>query len=280
MPADRTSNAVSVTTGIVAIFKRELRANRNRFLSWTIPLGILVFFAISIFPDMAKEGLIDMKMQALPEGLRNAMGFGAVDLNEAIGFYGSAISLYVTLVGGMFAALLGASALSKEESARTAEFLLSKPVSRGAIVLGKASAVFLYVLLFNLIISLISFAALEVYASGQYALDVFLWVSVAHTLVVASLAGVGFFASALLSKARTVLPIAMGAVLGTYLLGAFSQIGDGLAFLGWFSPFQYAESSAIIARAGLPPSALMLGVLAVGGVAGAYVLYGNKDISA
>ena len=275
-----TVEAASAFDGILSIVKRELRANRNRFLSWTIPLGLLVFMALSMFPEMAKQGLIDAKLKAMPEALRTAMGFGKINLNEAMGFYGSAISLYVTLVGGMFAALLGANALAKEESERTAEFLLTKPVSRGAIVVGKAGAVIAYVVLFNLVMTLVSYLALEAYASGQYAMDTFLAVSVAHLLIVATLAALGFFASALLSRSRSVLPIAMGGVLGTYLLGVFSQISDGMAVLGWFSPFQYAASADIVEAGGLPAGALALFVLTVGGFVGAYWLYGRKDITA
>ena len=54
---------------------------------------------------------------------------------------------YIVMAGGIYAAILGVSALVKEESEGTIEFLYSKPVTRSKIVTSKilASAVIFFI---------------------------------------------------------------------------------------------------------------------------------------
>ena len=64
-----------------------------------------------------------------PEPVRKALGLSVDSISSILGFY-SYIFLYITLCGAIQAMNLGTSIISKEVSEKTADFLLTKPVTR------------------------------------------------------------------------------------------------------------------------------------------------------
>lgn len=67
-------------------------------------------------------------------------GLGADDISfaEVLDFFTYVIP-YITLFASIYAMLLGAGILSKEEDEKTIDFLLAKPVTRSAILSQKRS---------------------------------------------------------------------------------------------------------------------------------------------
>src|SRR5262245_59447155 len=109
------------------VLRRELRAGRKSFLGWTIPSALLLLLGMSAFPTIS-QGTIDINamMKNLPTGLKAAFGLGALDMKTGVGYFALRSYLMTALIGGIYAALLGATILAKEQGDRTAEFLLTK----------------------------------------------------------------------------------------------------------------------------------------------------------
>ena len=81
---------------------------------------------------------------------------GGIALGTLLGFYAVECGNVLGLGGAMFAAMTGACALSREERERTADFLLSHPVSRAQVALQKLAAVLLEVLVMNAVLLAVS----------------------------------------------------------------------------------------------------------------------------
>ena len=116
------------------LYLKELKRNRKTFWIWTaIVLGFTVM-VLSIYPSMKGMGddLTNM-MSNIPDELRKAMGMDEQTWSSIIGFYSTYFGIYIVLLTGIYTMSTGATIVSKEEKDRTAEFLLTKPISRKSI---------------------------------------------------------------------------------------------------------------------------------------------------
>ncbi|MCL2177197.1 MAG: ABC transporter permease [Firmicutes bacterium] len=120
------------------IFKFEILRNRTSTLVWTgVTAGIILLLMLA-FPLMM--GIIpDYEMQYVE-------GYGYTRVDTDLGVVGTSIGYFafqyglLQLVGVMFASLLGFSILSSEERDKTAEFLLTQPITRASIWFSKFAA--------------------------------------------------------------------------------------------------------------------------------------------
>ena len=114
------------------MFLHELKAYRKSTIIWTCSLIALVVLFLSMFPTFSKEAdAFKEIMEGFPEPVRKALGLSVDSMSSILGFY-SYIFLYITLCGAIQAMNLGTSIVSKEVREKTADFLLTKPVTRTA----------------------------------------------------------------------------------------------------------------------------------------------------
>jgi len=105
--------------------------------------------------------------------------------------------------------------LAKEENEKTIEFLYAKPISRNQIVTGKLLACLTYIVLFDLLVHTATFISIEVVCQEDYSMAVFWSLALAAFLAHTSLASLGYLASAVMTKSKRALPLAMGLALAT-----------------------------------------------------------------
>ncbi|MDN4075082.1 ABC transporter permease subunit [Fictibacillus terranigra] len=114
------------------IFLHELKVNRKSMLIWAFALAAVTVLFFSIYPSVEKDGDQFIKvLQNYPEGVLKALGVQISTITSLLGFY-SYFFLYVMLCGAIQAMNLGTGILSKEVSGKTAEFILTKPVTRAS----------------------------------------------------------------------------------------------------------------------------------------------------
>src|SRR5690554_4755154 len=144
------------------LFQREFKRNLKGLLLWSIIIGGLVILTLSVYPQFAvqQQGFDDF-MQAFPEGFMKAFGMDRVSLTTPLGFYAIECYLMTTLFGSIYAVSLGSNIVSKEENEKTAEFLLSKPITRANIISQKLLLVLVNLILFNVLNVLISYVGLS-----------------------------------------------------------------------------------------------------------------------
>ena len=136
--------------------KHELRQGKLSLLIWTLSIGFLMAVCIFLFPEMKSQMEDVNKIFASMGSFTAAFGMDRLNFGTLIGFYSVECGNILGLGGAFFAALTAASILAKEEKDRTAEFLLTHPVSRFRVVTEKLFAVLIQLIIMNSFILILS----------------------------------------------------------------------------------------------------------------------------
>jgi ABC-2 type transport system permease protein len=250
MPPDHRVRAV-----VFVVLARELRAHRRSFALWVIPIALLIVAVVGLQPSMAGDGgVLAAKLAAMPESMRRAFGMMAIDLQRPAAYL-SINFLYVTLTAALSGGLHGAAVIAKEETQRTAELLYSQPVDRLHVVLGKALAVALGAIAFNAALAAVALGALAAILSGPLEPGLVLALFGGTTCLGLASGGLGMLVATVVRRARVAGNVALGLVVGMYLIGLVGAISPAAELLRWLSLFEYVAPARILARGGLHPLA-------------------------
>ena len=260
----------------MTIVFHELKQNRVSFAVWTAAIGFLLAICVFMYPEMKGEmnGVTDMfsSMGSFTE----AFGMDRLDFGSFIGFYAVECGNILGLGGAFFAALIGISSLAKEEKERTAEFLLTHPVSRVKIITGKISAVLAQILLMNLLIFAVAVLS-AVMIGEEIPWKELSLIHLANLLLQAELACVCFGISAFLCRGGLGVGLGLAAVL--YFLNIIANISEKAEFLKYITPFGYTEAADILTEGALDGTLILVGIVfSVLSLGIAYLKYCKKDI--
>lgn len=266
---------------ITNIYTHELRLKLRSVLIWSLSIAALVFFFFSIFQSFAGQAeLTNQLMAKFPQELKDAFGLNRMDMASVLGFF-SLIYVFVQLCVAIQAGNFGFGLVSIEESELTADFLLTRPVSRVRILTAKLLAALSALLLTDIVIALTSVLAIEIF-KGEYA-----YTSGTLALLLVSLPlfqlfflCVGLVISLLVKRIHNVTPFSLGLAFGAYVLNAFSGIfGD--VKLEYITPFKHFDPTYIVQHQALDTRLVLITVIvSVAAVAISYWLYIRRDIHA
>ncbi len=255
-------------------FKRGLRA----LLIWTGVIAFMLVISIAVFPQMKSQTAALDEMYAGLGDLTKAFGLDIISMSDLIGFYATECGSVLGIGGGIFAAILGASALAREEKDRTAEFLLSHPISRTRVVGEKLLAVLAQLTVLNIAVCLISLSSFSLINEwpdmGQFFL-----LHLANFILQIEIASVCFGISAFAPGGAVGIGIGIAATL--YFTNIIRNIAEKADFLKFITPFSYSDAANIVPEKKL--DLLLIGVglcYAVMGITAAFAHYEKKDIAA
>ena len=260
----------------MTLVKHELRRGRTSFLIWTASIGFLLATCIFLFPEMKgqMESVNDMfsSMGSFTEAfVMDRLNFGTLT-----GFYAVECGNILGLGGAFFASLCAVGILSKEEKDKTAEFLLSHPVSRKRIVTEKLIAVFIQITVMNIIIYALAIGSIVAVGEAIPWKEISL-MHIAFYLLQLELACICFGISAFLSKGSAGVGLGIAAMM--YFLNLIANIADVADFLKYITPFGYCEGADIVSNGSLDVTLVAIGIaLGIGGIIIAYLKYTKKDI--
>ncbi len=260
----------------MTIFKHELRQGRVSLIIWTAAISFMLGICIIIYPEMSTQMGDISAMFADMGSFSQAFGMDRINFGEFIGFFGVECGNVLGLGGAFFAALLGISALAKEEKEHTAEFLLAHPVSRTRIITEKLCAVIVQIVILNL--AVIAVTALSVFIIGEEAdIKTLALLFLSFFLMQLEVAAVTFGISAFLRRGSLGIGLGLAAVF--YFMNIVANLIDETKFLKYITPFGFTESADIIADGALNGGYLAVGMaLAALGIILAFWKYGKKDI--
>ncbi len=260
----------------MTILKHELRQGKITFLIWTAAIALLLMICVLIFPEMRGEMDAVGEMFSSMGSFTAAFGMDRLNFGTLIGFYAVECGNILGLGGAFFASLAGVSLLSKEEKDKTAEFLLTHPVSRVRVVTEKLAALLLQITAMNLLILAISLLSMHLIGEDIPWKEVLLMHG-AYFLLQLELACVCFGVSAFLRRGSA--GIGMGLAAMMYFLNLIANMTDHAKFLKVVTPFGYCEGADILADGRLNTGYAAVGILfACIGAAAAYWKYTGKDI--
>ena len=150
------------------IFQMSMFQNRRNFIVWAFTLPALVVMGMAFYPAISESmselvGLFENPMMKTMLGL---FAMGPEQLSSLPGFYVTYASIYVILMGGIFAALSSFSEIANELRDKTAEFLLTRPVSRRSIILTKWIAIEVRIALVLIILCLVTLGSFSVFSKN------------------------------------------------------------------------------------------------------------------
>jgi ABC-2 type transport system permease protein len=239
----------------------------------------VVLLFLAMFPAMSKDAADFKKMlDNYSPALVKALGFSFDSLFSLLGFYSSVTLMYVLLCGSIQAMNLGTSIISKEVRDKTADFLLTKPVSRMQIMTAKLCAVITSLVITNVFFIAAASLMASVVQTEAYDYKIFLLVSLPLFFVQLMFMSLGIIISVLVPKIRSVLPISLGTVFGFFILSMLSS-SNGDTASRFITPFKYFDSTYIIKNSAYEASYSIVAILfIVVTIAASYIIYSKKDI--
>lgn len=260
----------------MTLVRHELRQGRTALLIWTAAVSLLLAVCLFLFPEMKgqMDGVSDVF--AAMGSFTEAFGMDRLNFGTLIGFYAVECGNVLGLGGAFFAALCAVGSLSKEEKGKTAEFLLTHPVSRARVLTEKLLAVLLQITVMNAVVYAVSVSAIAAVGEAVPWKELNL-LHLAYYLMQLELASVCFGVSAFLRGGGA--GVGLGLAVMMYFLNLIANITDEAAFLKYFTPFGYCEGANIVSDGRLNGTLIAVGaIVALGGVSAAYLKYTKKDI--
>jgi len=261
------------------IYRHEFRTRLKSVVIWSLAVAaiIVVFFSFfTVFADQA--ALLDEMLARFPQQFQAAFGMDKMDLSTVLGFY-SFILLFVQLCLAIQASNYGIGLVSVEENELTADFLLSKPVSRTQVLTSKLLAAVTSLTITNLVVWVSSFAAISLFR-GERVYEPRRLLLLLLSIVIFQLffLSVGLVISLLVKRVRSVTPYGLGLGFGAYVLNAFSGVfGD--VKLEWITPFKHLDAARIVQQGAYDTPLLLLNVaVTLVSLAVSYWLYLRRDI--
>ncbi|WP_294907840.1 ABC transporter permease subunit [uncultured Ruminococcus sp.] len=261
----------------MTIIRHELKQSRISLIIWTVAIGFLLAVCIFMFPEMKGEMEEVNDVFSSMGSFTQAFGMDKVNFGTLLGFYSVECGNILGLGGAFFASLCAISVLSKEEKERTAEFLLTHPVSRVRVVAEKLISVLLQIVILNAVVYAI--AVLSIAFIGETApWQEITLMHTAYLLLQLELAGVCFGVSAFLRRGS--IGTGLGIAVIMYFLNIIANLTESAEFLKYITPFGYADGAEIVRNVSLDMNMIAIGILfAVIGISAGFVKYGRKDIS-
>lgn len=261
----------------MTIYKNEIKQSLKSLCIWTAAIAFMMLICILLFPEM--KGQMDSVSDVFANmgGFTAAFGMDKLSFGDIMGFYGIECGNILGLGGGFFAALAGISALAKEEKERTAEFLLTHPVSRFSVITQKLLAVLTRVVILNLVVVGVSLVSAAIIGE-QLEMKEFILLHIAYLLMQLEISCICFGISAFIKRGS--IGIGLGLALGLYFMNIVCNISEQAKFLRYITPYAYSEASNIISEAKLDVGLIAVGAgISVIGVAAGYFKYLKKDIA-
>lgn len=263
------------------IFRHEFRTRLRSVIIWSLSVGALVLVYFSFFSTFADQAALLNEMVAhMPKEMRAAFALDRMDLSTVMGYY-SLVFLFVQLCLAIQASNYGFGLVSVEESEWTADFLLSKPVSRAQVMTSKLLAALVSLGITNLVLWASSFLAIALFRGERgYDTQTLLLILLGALPFQLFFLSVGLVISLLVKRVRSVTPYGLGLGFGAYVLSAFSGIlGD--VKLELITPFKHFDPTYVVQNQTYDVPLVWLNVaVSLISLAASYWLYLRRDIPA
>lgn len=236
------------------MLKREMKVNLKSFIIWTLILGLIFLVVFLIYPSIINSENIesmDEMMSMFPEEMLKAFNMDLSSIDSAFGWLKTEGFVFILLVIGSYAGIIGSNILLKEESDKTIEYLNSLPVTRKDIVINKVLCGIIYILLMVIVIGLINFIGLSLVE--RFDKKQFILLSIMPIFPSIVIFFLTMFIGTFTHKTKKMIGLSLGIVFISYILQMISTISDKTDFLKYFSVFTLADIRNVIQDISINP---------------------------
>lgn len=260
----------------MTLIRHELRRGWKSLLIWTGAISAFLVICLLIFPEMKNQMDSISTLFASMGAFTKAFGMETLNFGTLTGFYGIECGNILGIGGALFAALLGISALSREEKDGTAELLLTHPLSRTEVVTRKLIAILIQIVILNAVVFLLTISSIACIGEPVPWKEIGL-LHLAFFLLQLEIAAVCYGISACIWRGG--MGIGLGLAVALYFMNIIANLTEKAEFLKYITPFGYADGAAILSKGSLDGIRVTVGmVFAAAGIVLAYWKYNRKDI--
>lgn len=230
-----------------SVIKWTLKARKSSTVWWVVGIMIFIFITLIFYPTIHdQQAQLEKSFSSLsPDTV--ALFSDTGDIFSPHGYLSSQIFyLMLPLLLGILAIGIGASLIGREERDGTLELLLSRPLSRGRLLLSKATTGGVIVIMVGLIGSVFT-AAMAKFVSLPVPFWNILLAGVAATAMALSFGAIAFAVTSL-GRAGRAASIGISAILAIagYLLTSLSAQVSWLKGPAKAFPFTYYHPAEIL----------------------------------
>lgn len=262
------------------MYLHELKAYRKSTLTWAVSLAFVTALLMSLFPTFSSS-MEELKkiFEGFPPEILRAFGISPEALSVFLGFY-SFIFMYITLCGAIQAMNLGTSLVSKEGTLKTADFILTKPVSRPRIITAKLAAGLTSIFITDVVFIVVAFSMAAIVNTDSYDVGKFILMSLTLPFVQLMFFSLGLLVSVLATKIKSVISVSLSTVFAFFIISMIrAALEDNR--LRYLTPFDYFNYDYIIRNTAYEPSFVIIGAaFVVSSVVASYIIFSKKDIHA
>jgi len=258
------------------VYFHELKRNRNSTIAWIIALIAIAALYISIYPAVAQNPSVSDIYKNFPEAFKKTFDISENTLNAFTGFYSLVLNL-VLLTGAVQAMNLGTGIISKEVRERTADFLLTRPISRISVLRQKLLTVFTIIIVTDLIFMAADWALIQAIISEPYAFRTFFISTSSLFLLQLFFLSFGFLLGSVTRRIKSVIAVSLPAVFGFYVIGLFDTVvGEKIKYV---TPFKFFDVNMLTMGGGYQTGMLVyLAILSIAALIASFVVYQRKDM--
>ena len=222
----------------VELVRAPLRSMRRSIFWWSAGLAVLVIATVAFWPAFSGSSGISQALDQLPQGLVQALGMQA--FGTPAGYLrGNLYELFLPLLLAAAAIALTNGQTASEEAHGRLELVFAQPVDRRAVLLGRAAAVSVALVLIVLVLTVAQLGA-----DALAGLEIGAGYLIATILLCTSLAALhGAFAfaiAAVRAQPSSVLGAGVGVAIAGYLIAALFPLSPLLAPWRHLSPWDWA----------------------------------------
>lgn len=262
------------------MLKRELKINGKSFMIWTSILVLLFLLVALIYPSIMNHDNIQMMdefMKLFPEEILKAFNMDISSIDSFYGWLKTEGFVFVLLITGVYASILGSHLLVKEEDDKTIEYLNSLPITRNHILSSKIVCGTIYIVLMVVMVGIFNYILLRL--SGDFNEKQYLLLSITPLFSSLPLFVLNLFLSTFTHKTKKMLGISLGIVFISYFLQILSEINEVTEFLKYFTVYTLADIRHVITNVELQVSFVVISLLItlLFGI-GTYIRYNKKEL--
>jgi len=262
------------------VFKKDFKENLKTAIIWTLAAALMGFLQVSVYGSMVSTSIDQWEtmLDTMPKAMIDAFEITSSTFDDILSYYAMEGYLYVTLLISVFAALLGARLINKEESEKTSEFILTKPISRFRYITEKLFTLIIMIILSNITAAIIIYIGMLVGSNAAFSTSVFVGYSLGTLVVSISFGLIAFMISAVVKRVKGLSGMALGIVFLSFFLGIVSNISDTFSNLQYLSLFEYMGATDIINNT-IPIYSYIVFICVIGlSIFFTYRIYLKKDI--
>ncbi len=241
------------------LFIFEIKNSARYTILWAILLSLAAWGFLNMYPSFSGDiESTKVVLEKLPETVRQALN---VDLDlffSLAGFYGYIFN-FLMLAGSIMALNLSLKLFSQESSLKTADFLLTKPISRKSIFISKLFAGIMQLLIFNLIFNLVTILTVNSINENTNSSDVFILINLSLFIVQLIFFALGSFMGTALPKIKSTISIAMPTVFALFIISALDSAIKSIK-LSEITPFSFFNRNYILLNNAFETKYLILSI--------------------